>query len=103
MATFVDGCHRQDKTQAFAVVEDRVAEPYRESLLPKFSEAKGHMLNQGALASGISGSGPTLFAVFDDLSLANEMAEWLKANYLQSDLGFVHVCHADHEGACSLS
>ena len=102
LATFVDACHRNDKQQAFSVVKDVIAEPYREHLLPKFSDAKKHLLSQGALAAGISGSGPTLFSVFESEKLAQEMAQWLKTNYLQTDLGFVHVCKVDEVGACVL-
>ncbi|WP_426359860.1 homoserine kinase [Pseudocolwellia sp. HL-MZ19] len=102
LATFVDACHRNDKLEAFAVVKDVIAEPYREHLLPKFSDAKEHLIAQGALAAGISGSGPTLFSVFESKELAQEMAKWLKVNYLQTDLGFVHVCKVDDVGACVL-
>lgn len=100
LATFVDACHRGDKQEAFSVVKDVIAEPYRQHLLPKFENAKTHLLSQGALAAGISGSGPTLFSVFDSEAQAQEMAQWLKVNYLQTDLGFVHVCKVDDVGAC---
>lgn len=99
LATFVDACHRQDKQQAFSVMTDVVAEPYREHLLPKFSAAKAHLYQQGCLAVGISGSGPTLFAVSDNLAQAKAHAQWLQEHYLQTDLGFVHVCRADTNGA----
>lgn len=102
LATFVDGCHRQDKQQAFSVVKDIVAEPYRKNLLPGFENAKSSLLSQGALAVGISGSGPTLFCVIDNAEQANEAAKWLEENYLITDLGFVHVCKADKDGAIEL-
>jgi len=99
IATFVDACHRNDKHQAFSVVKDVVAEPYREHLLPKFSDAKAYLMEQGSLAVGISGSGPTLFCICDDLDKAKAADAWLRENYLQTDLGFVHVCKLDQEGA----
>ena len=106
LATFVDACHRQDKQQAFSVLADVVAEPYREHLLPGYSDAKAHLLAQGALAVGISGSGPTLFCICDQLALAQSFAQWLQENYLQSvngvSDGFVHVCKADATGADTL-
>lgn len=103
LAGFVDACYRQDKAQAFGQFDDVVAEPYRENLLPGFVNAKQYLLNQGCLAAGISGSGPTLFAVTDDKALAESAAIWLKENYLQTDLGFVHVCKADNQGARCIS
>ena len=99
IATFVDACHRQDKHQAFSVVTDLVAEPYREHLLPKYSESKAYLMAHGNLAVGISGSGPTLFCICDDIEKAQSAEQWLKENYLQTDLGFVHVCKLDQEGA----
>ncbi len=99
LATFVDACHRGDKQQAFSVVEDVLAEPYRQHLLPKFEEAKAHLTEQGHLAIGISGSGPTLFCVCQSLEKAEGVARWLQENYLQTDLGFVHVCQVDETGA----
>jgi len=107
LATFVDACHRQDKKQAFSVVKDVLAQPYREHLLPGFIQACQHLTEQGCLAVGISGSGPTLFCVTDNHAQAKEYALWLKDNYLQSlengkSEGFVHVCRVDDVGACQL-
>jgi homoserine kinase len=102
LATFVDACHRQDKQQAFSVLTDVVAEPYRTPLLPKFEQARDYLLTQNCLAVGISGSGPTLFCVTDDKAQAQLFADWLQENYLQTSLGFVHVCKADESGAVTL-
>ena len=107
LATFVDACHRADKAQAFAVLTDVVAEPYRKSILPGYSEAASYLTQQGCLAVGISGSGPTLFCVTDNLAKAREFASWLNNHYLQtsatgSSEGFVHICQADTQGAVSL-
>lgn len=107
LATFVDACHRNEKAQAFSVVKDHVAEPYRKGLIPGFIEAKEYLQSQNCLAVGISGSGPTLFCVTDDLVKAEQYAKWLRDNYLQENNngeyeGFVHVCQADNEGACQL-
>lgn len=99
LAAFVNACHQQDKQQAFSVLHDVVAEPYRCHLIPGFDQAKKAMLDNGSLACGISGSGPTLFAVFDNEKTAAQMADWLSENYLQTDLSFVHVCQADQDGA----
>lgn len=99
LATFVDACHRQDKAQAFSVLTDVVAEPYRINLLPKYKQAHAHLMAEGAHAVGISGSGPTLFCICDNEQQAQSFALWLKENYLQTELGFVHVCKVDEAGA----
>ncbi len=99
LATFVDACHRNDKQQAFSVIEDVIAEPYRKGLLPGFENAKASLLEQGALAVGISGSGPTLFAIIESKEQAQAAELWLKEHYLLTDLGFVHICKVDQVGA----
>lgn len=104
LATFVDACHRQDKQQAFSVVKDVLAEPYRTHLLPKFKQARDYLTQQGCLAVGISGSGPTLFCVTDDKEKALFFGQWLTNNYLHKSNngnceGFVHVCRVDTQGA----
>lgn len=108
LATFVDACHRGDKNQAFSVLTDVVAQPYRKAILPGFVEAADYLTEQGCLAVGISGSGPTLFCVTDDLSQAQQFASWLQQHYLQvkdngESEGFVHVCQADNQGAVILT
>ena len=52
-----------------------------------------------ALAGGISGSGPTVFALVNDFEVANRAAYWLDRNYKQNESGFVHICRADLGGA----
>ena len=49
----------------------------------------------GALATGISGSGPTLFSVCKDKDVAERVARWLEQNYVQNEEGFVHICRLD--------
>ena len=102
LATFVDACHRQDKAQAFSVLTDVVAEPYRINLLPKYQQAHDYLMSEGAHAVGISGSGPTLFCICDTEQQAQGYALWLRENYLQTSLGFVHVCQVDEAGAIEI-
>ena len=71
-------------------------------LLPGFDRARVELKEAGALAVGISGSGPTLFALVDDFEVAARAEAWLHRNYRQNDEGFVHVCRADLGGARSI-
>ncbi|GHA51170.1 homoserine kinase [Photobacterium aphoticum] len=96
---FIHACHSQQPALAAKMIKDVVAEPYRERLLPGFAEARQYALEAGALASGISGSGPTLFSVCDDLDVAKRIARWLQDHYVQNDEGFVHVCRLDSQGS----
>jgi homoserine kinase len=98
-ALFVHQLHQGDAGAAANCLVDLLAEPYRKSLLPGFEEACVALKQMGVLATGISGSGPTIFCIADDTRVAAAAAEWLQQNYLKNEHGFVHVCRADLAGA----
>ncbi|WP_127959976.1 homoserine kinase [Serratia microhaemolytica] len=102
LAGFIHACHTQQPRLAAKLMQDVIAEPYRTRLLPGFAQARKASQEMGALACGISGSGPTLFAICDDMPTAQRMADWLKQHYLQNDEGFVHICRLDTTGARKL-
>ncbi|MGG2143337.1 homoserine kinase [Symbiopectobacterium sp. RP] len=102
LAGFIHACHTRQPALAAALMQDVIAEPYRTRLLPWFAEARQAAKDIGALACGISGSGPTLFSVCDDMEKAQRLASWLQDNYLQNDEGFVHICRLDTTGARQL-
>lgn len=56
-------------------MKDVIAEPYRTKLLPGFNEARQASMDIGAQACGISGSGPTLFALCDKPDTAQRVAD----------------------------
>jgi homoserine kinase len=99
LAVFIDALYRKDEKLAAAMMLDVIAEPYRKSLLPRFDESRAFALQHGAIAFGISGSGPTVFAVCDDIENAKIINQWLTDNYIQNDAGFSHICQLDTSGA----
>ncbi|OAN14131.1 homoserine kinase [Photobacterium jeanii] len=99
LAGFIHACYSQQPALAAKMIKDVVAEPYREQLLPSFANAREYALQAGALAHGISGSGPTMFTVCDSLEVAERVARWQQENYVQNDEGFVHVCRLDSQGS----
>ena len=99
LGIFVHALHTNDAELAASVMKDVIAEPYRKSLLPRFDEARAYSEEVGALAFGISGSGPTVFAVCDDLAVAQRVQAWLNDNYIQNEDGFSHICRLSSEGA----
>jgi homoserine kinase len=98
-ALFVHQLHQGEAGAAANCLVDLLAEPYRKSLLPGFEEARTALAQIGALATGISGSGPTVFCIVDDSRVAEAAADWLEKHYLQNESGFVHICRADLAGA----
>lgn len=99
LAGFIHACHTGQPDLAVKMIQDVVAEPYRTQLLPGFAQARKNAHEIGALACGISGSGPTLFAICDDKQIAEKMADYLQQYYIQNDEGFVHICRLDLAGA----
>lgn len=98
LACFVDASYRKDQQEAAAVLIDLIAEPSRKSLLPRFDETRSYSLDTGALAFGISGSGPTIFTVTNDLMIAENIQHWQTQNYIQNELGFSRICKIDNFG-----
>lgn len=99
LAVFVDALHRQDAHAAAREIKDVIAEPWRKSLLPGFDEARAKTHALGGLAFGISGSGPTVFSVTNDLAKAKVICEYLQTHYVQNKDGFSHVCTIPKDGA----
>ncbi len=99
LAGFIHACHTGQPDLAASLMHDVIAEPYRSQLLPGFTTVKLAAQSIGALACGISGSGPTVFAVCNNTETAQCMQDWLQQNWLQNDEGFVHLCRLDTAGA----
>ncbi|UDG80210.1 homoserine kinase [Candidatus Steffania adelgidicola] len=99
LAGFIHACHTRQPALAAKLMQDVIAEPYRTRLLPGFADARQAVGDIGALACGISGSGPTLFAICDRTDTALRVADWLRKHYLQNEEGFFHICRLDISGA----
>ena len=79
-------------------MKEFIAEPYRSKLLPNFFKNKEKIKKLGAISCGISGSGPTIFAIAEDIKMAKKISLWLERNYLQNNTGFVYICYIDAKG-----
>lgn len=99
LAGFIHACHSGQSELAATMIKDVIAEPYREKLLPGFAEARKYAASAGALTTGISGSGPTLFSVCKEQAVAERVANWLAQHYVQNEEGFVHICRLDKQGS----
>ena len=99
LSAFVHASYKQDAELAITVLKDVLAEPYRAGEIPKYSQAKAALAELGMLTTGISGSGPTLFSITDDLEVANRAQQWLNEHYIEADKGFSHICRIDDQGS----
>lgn len=81
----VTGLFREDYDLIGRSLVDVVIEPVRSLLIPGFGELREAALRAGALGFGISGSGPSVFALTKGAALARETAEALDRTY--TDIG----------------
>lgn len=98
-ARFVHELYSGDPRDAAECMVDLIAEPWRKDLIAGFDDASRELRRMGALAVGISGSGPTIFCIVDDSRVADQAHDWLTANFVQNERGFVRLCRADLAGA----
>ena len=78
---------------------DVIAEPYRKKLIPLFDEVKNTSLDVGALGVGISGSGPSIYALSKGKNMAEEVAEAMKIVYHKSKIDFnIYTSAINNEG-----
>jgi homoserine kinase len=86
MGTFVASLYEKDLRLFADSMQDLVIEPMRSLLIPKFREMKIAALEKKALAFGISGSGPSVFAIAEGEENAQNIETALKEVYEEVDI-----------------
>lgn len=84
----VHALHTNDYELIKRSLKDVIIEPYRSQLIPHFSEVKTAALDAGALGCGISGSGPSLFALSKGIKTANQVENAMRTIYKDSGIEF---------------
>ena len=80
-------------------LHDEIVEPNRSILIPGFNAVKNACANAGALGSGISGSGPSIFALSKGEEMARKVAESMSKVYEKIGIDFdIHVSKINQEG-----
>jgi homoserine kinase len=79
LGALVDGLHRSDFALIARALEDTIAEPRRASLIPGLADIKRAAIGAGALGCGLSGSGPSLFALCRGRIVADRVAAAMTA------------------------
>ena len=105
VARLVDALHRGDlEALAEAMETDDVVEPARAHLMPHLKEVRAAARRAGALGLVISGAGPTLCAICDDVGVAQRVAAAMKAVYDEVGMGSTaRHTQVEPEGAYVLS
>lgn len=88
---FVAGLYTSDYELISRSLKDVIVEPYRKHLIPGFDKVKNAAMDNGALGSGISGAGPSIFALCKGKESANKVAKAMEKAF--SDTGISHDIH----------
>lgn len=100
LSGFIHACHTNQEFLAISCMKDVIAEPYRCQLLPiQMIDLRTALIQKGALSCGISGAGPTIFALCNTQDIADSISCWLMHHYVQNSEGFVRICRVDNCGA----
>ena len=99
LARFVSALYAQDEAEALASMHDVLAEPHRLTLIPELLPLREIMREQGIAHLGISGSGPTLFAVCSNHEQAQSAATLFRMHYEKNADAMTHICQIAEHGA----
>lgn len=95
----VAGLYTQDYELIGRSLHDEIIEPIRSMLIPGFDLIKQTAYENGALGSGISGSGPSIFALSKGKENADKIAKAMSAVYEEMNLPYeIHVSKVNDEG-----
>lgn len=95
----VAGLYTQDYDLIGRSLHDEIVEPLRSVLIPGFDLIKQSALENGALGSGISGSGPSIFALSRGKETAEKIAKGMSVVYDTMNLPYeIHVCKVNDTG-----
>ena len=95
----VAGLFKEDYELIGRSLEDHIVEPIRSILIPGFDEVKKVALQAGALGSGISGSGPSIFAFSKGNDTAIKVGDAMKLVYDKIGIAYeIHVSKINMDG-----
>jgi homoserine kinase len=95
----IAGLYTKDYDLIGRSLHDEIVEPLRSVLIPGFDLVKQTALENGALGSGISGSGPSIFALSKGEATAKQIAKAMSAVYDKMNLPYeIHVSKVNPNG-----
>ena len=100
VAGLVTGLMTSDYNLIKRCIKDVIAEPLRSVFIPGYDEIKEAAIAAGALGCGISGSGPTMYALSSEPKIAEKIGEAMQLGFLKYKLkSEAYVSKVNQEGA----
>ncbi|MDA6069840.1 homoserine kinase [Flavobacterium sp. AC] len=95
----IAGLYTKDYDLIGRSLHDEIVEPLRSVLIPGFDLIKQTAIENGALGSGISGSGPSIFALSRGKETADKIAKAMSEVYENMNLPYeIHVSKINPDG-----
>lgn len=96
---FVSGLYTDNYNLISNSLVDIIVEPVRKKLIPFFDDVKNSALKSGALGAGISGSGPTMFALCEGDKIAKNVYKSIEDSYKNTGIDFeMFISKVNQEG-----
>ncbi len=100
----ISGLYTEDYKLISRSLHDYIVEPLRATLIPGFDAVKQSALKAGALGCGISGSGPSIFALCKGVENAQSVAKAIQNIYKNIGITFnIYVSKMNTQGVKIIS
>ncbi len=103
LAGLIAGLTTSDHGLIGRSIIDLFAEPYRTKKLPDFDLLRKESIGNGALGCGLSGSGPSVFALCRSAEIAGHVAEAMKAHFERYKIGSKTYISRVSEAGCRIT
>ena len=99
LGAFVSALFNEDYDLMSRSLKDEIVEPMRSLLIPEFESLKKASKDAGALGFGISGSGPSVFALTKGMDTAHKVSEALDQIISSIGIDFeLHISKINEQG-----
>jgi len=99
VGSLIHALHTNDYALISRSLSDVVVEPHRSQLIPHFNVVKTKVIKTGALGCGISGSGPSIFALSEGVEKAKQVENVMKNIYAETQIDYTtYVSKINTEG-----
>ena len=104
VGSLIHGLHSNNYELISRSLEDVIVEPFRSQLIPGFGTIKKAALEHGALGTGISGSGPSVFSLCKSQTTAIKVEKAIRLAYAKHTIPFeIYVSKINIDGIKKLN
>ena len=99
VGALISGLYTENYELIGRSLQDHIVEPIRSILIPAFDAVKEDSLKAGALGAGISGSGPSIYALSKGSETAHKVAAAMENVYKKVGIDYdIHISRINSQG-----